>query len=70
MKKTAQIVFRCTTQERAVFESLAVAEERTLSDALRLILRHEARRRGLFIPPKSVETPVWAQAAKGFEDEN
>jgi hypothetical protein len=48
MNKTAQIGVRFTPQEREALVLIAKDEERTISDVLRVIVRREASRRGLW----------------------
>jgi hypothetical protein len=48
MNKTSQIGVRFTPLEREALILLARDEERTVSDTLRVIVRREAARRGLW----------------------
>lgn len=56
MKKICNIVIRCTPQEKQAFALLAKAEERSVSDALRLVLKAELIRRGLYLAQMNLDT--------------
>ena len=50
MKRGEILRARCTKREKSVLHAIAAAEALGLSEALRLLVRTEAKRRGLWDP--------------------